>query len=332
MMLSIIIPTYNSQETIVNTLKSINNQASDYIASIEIVIINDGSTDDTVSRVNYFSGETNLNICIVSQANGGVSSARNLGIEVCKGDYILFLDSDDEISDNSLNEIIPKLNENKYDLIIGGFDFCYISRSGSMQSVLYSKKYKYLSKVTNRIEALTRYLDESTFVSTCSIVFRKSIVDRNRIRFNVQYKYGEDQLFSLKLISCSSKICYIPVPVFKYNFNPNSAMNQINDRRKDSIFALYEFKLNCSIFEVTRLIDIKIFKEYIFVLNSIILSNSKKILVDFVTNEQVYIILNSLRTLNKRQKVLVWFTRKNLNTYKYFYTRYRKFKYRKVTA
>ena len=96
MKFSVIIPCYNAEKYIVNCLDSIcNNDYKDY----EVILINDGSTDDTHEIImNYISRYENF--IYIKQDNKGVSAARNIGLEVVKGDYVTFVDADDTVSKN----------------------------------------------------------------------------------------------------------------------------------------------------------------------------------------------------------------------------------------
>lgn len=96
MKISVVIPMYNSKETIINTLNSIKNQtAFDYI--LEILVVNDGSTDNSLNLVETYAKENSrMPIILIDKPNGGVSTARNLGMKKAKGDWIALLDSDDD--------------------------------------------------------------------------------------------------------------------------------------------------------------------------------------------------------------------------------------------
>ena len=91
---SVIIPTYNSENTIEKCVLSVMNQSSEYLS--EIIVIDDGSTDTTEEKIRNLSN-IDSRIYYHKKVNGGVSSARNLGIELAHGKYVMFIDSDDEI-------------------------------------------------------------------------------------------------------------------------------------------------------------------------------------------------------------------------------------------
>ena len=120
-MVSFIVPAYNAEKTIKRTIMSILNQ-KDTNLEYEIVIINDGSNDGTDSIINKIIGEETTNeknivsnqakIIYYTQENGGLSKARNVGLQKSKGDYIIFVDSDDYISEYLLRDIEEYINQN----------------------------------------------------------------------------------------------------------------------------------------------------------------------------------------------------------------------------
>ena len=112
--ISVIVPVYNTQKYLNECLNSLINQT---FQDIEIICINDGSTDDSLEVLNEFSKKDNR-IKIVTQKNSGLSASRNHGIELSKGEYIYFIDSDDYIELNTLKELYDISIENSCDLII----------------------------------------------------------------------------------------------------------------------------------------------------------------------------------------------------------------------
>ena len=121
MKLSIIIPAYNVQNNIHNTLFSLLNQSN---KNFEIILVNDGSTDNTLEVVERILSKNNLiNYKIVNKENGGVSSARNVGILEAQGEYLYFLDGDDYVSPNMVSIVNSYIINNNYpDIIAWGYD------------------------------------------------------------------------------------------------------------------------------------------------------------------------------------------------------------------
>lgn len=119
MIISIVVPMYNAKDTILNSIKSIESQS--YKGDIEIIIVNDGSTDNCEKLVEEYllNYQSNIKIKLISKINGGVSSARNVGIRESSGDWIGFLDSDDVWLPKKLQMQIDEINRNSKIKFIG---------------------------------------------------------------------------------------------------------------------------------------------------------------------------------------------------------------------
>lgn len=182
---SIILPVYNAKSTLHRCIESIIKQpCTDY----ELLLINDGSTDgsdaicreyaNTYSCVRYFVKE-----------NGGVSSARNLGLEQAEGEYILFVDSDDYVSENYFSVISDALDNNVVDLLM--FGYCNF---GSISAEWDTGEFNENTEVGIAIRvssAMQQYL----FSSLWSKAFKRHIIEQYNMRFANDLAIGEDQAF-----------------------------------------------------------------------------------------------------------------------------------------
>lgn len=238
-MISIIIPAFNAQDVIETAIKSIENQ-KEFSDKIEIVIVDDGSIDRTREVVERLIIERDYtNIRIFSRKNRGVSSARNYGIEQAKGDYILFLDADDELKKDALSNIfsICKL---KYDLILFNYEY-FKNKKEKNNRVIYK---------INSSELDIKYLQNKVLLSSelntvWQFCIYKKYLTKNNIKFNENIKVGEDLLFNLELFSYSPSLYYLNKVLYKYNYNNVSVMNQnkidnIDKRLNDSIKVYYK--------------------------------------------------------------------------------------------
>ena len=182
---SVIIPIFNAETTLRRCLDSLVDQSFD---DYELLLINDGSTDgsDAICReyakaypcIRYFAKE-----------NGGVSSARNLGLEQAKGEYILFVDSDDYVAETYLETINRAVSETHPDLLIFGAE-----STGMGEKKWITGAYREAEElnIARRIaEAMQRYL----FSSLWNKVFKRETIERFHLRFENGLAIGEDQLF-----------------------------------------------------------------------------------------------------------------------------------------
>ena len=191
MRISVSIPMYNSQDTIESTLISIENQTA-FEKILEIIIVNDGSTDNSLNVVNaYATANIKMPIIILDKPNGGVSSARNLGMNEANGDWIALLDADDEWLPNKIEEQLNTINAHPEIDFLGG-DF-----NDKGLKILW-KKIKVLYKARINDICIKNFPQPST------VIFKKKIFDEIG-GFDENQKYAEDGNYFLK-------ICY------KYNF------------------------------------------------------------------------------------------------------------------
>ena len=122
-MISIILPTFNNQDTISKTILSVKNQKFKFW---ELIIIDDGSTDNTLRIINNFK-KNDSRIKVIHAQHGGAAKARNIGLDAAIGGYIAFIDADDRFDDLILQSGIEKLKEENADIAI--FDFIRIKKN-----------------------------------------------------------------------------------------------------------------------------------------------------------------------------------------------------------
>lgn len=222
--LSFIIPIYNAEKYLEECLKSLIDQdipLTDY----EIICINDGSTDNSESVIRNFQKYTNI-LCI-NQKNAGVTSARNEGLKVAKGDFIWFIDADDFISRNILKELRESA-KTKPDVVEVG---CYTFS----EKLSESQRKKYL----NGELTINAYYGNSVIWTS---VINRNFLNKNELFFrHPKIKYGEDTLFMYELSLCKPKKIIIKRPFYYYRRTENSAIAVINAEswliRADSFLA-----------------------------------------------------------------------------------------------
>lgn len=215
--ISIIIPCYNSSKTIARTIKSLEVSIE---SDAEILFVDDGSTDNTVSEIERLSKK--LNYRIISKANGGVSSARNVGIDEASGKYIYFLDSDDTIAP----ELLSRIKSNDSDMIIFGYRH---QKNNRWKAVIPRIRDNYVSS----------YLLGEIYINMCSFAVKRAIVTNTGIKFDEHTYYSEDIEFIVRCLYASKQFKIIPECLFHYHNNPESVMHHpvYNEKRISSINA-----------------------------------------------------------------------------------------------
>ena len=218
MLLSIIIPVYNIEDYIQRCLDSClaQNANSEY----EIICVNDGSTDSSLKILREYENKY-PNIIVIDKPNGGVSSARNMGINVARGEYIWFVDGDDWIAENSIDEIEKVLNnsDSKPD--------CVLFRHKKINT--YNKPI-ISNSLCDSFEIKSGCADfEDTYtVGVCFRWFRKSCIDINNLFFDEKMKYAEDILFFAYFKCVCSKTLLIDENIYYYFQRETSAMHHLD--------------------------------------------------------------------------------------------------------
>lgn len=186
-MISVIIPMFNAENTIIKALDSVRNQDYD-LKQFEIIIINDGSTDQSkVLAENYRDAHTELNIKVITQENGGVSKARNTGLKVAAGDYIAFLDSDDEWLPQKTKRQMKFLEDKDLNI-----DFITSLRNGEKIWFPYKKDHLNLAVMTVR-KLLVRVDGQ-----TSTAVFKRKVLENTGF-FDENQRYSEDANYWMKI-------------------------------------------------------------------------------------------------------------------------------------
>ncbi len=237
--LSIIIPCYNCENYIEKTLMSLRNGINKEINNkIEIIFIDDGSTDNSLNIVYSFAEKTDLNINVVKQKNKGVSQARNYGLSLANGKYIFFLDSDDYVEKDFFYEIFKRINKIKFDVLLFGFN--KVNDSGILWS--YKEQYVYNNGVDNGEDILLKYFNQEIGISLWSMIIRKDIIFNNHIKFRVDCFYAEDIEFFSRVLLNSKLVYTIPKEIFNYYLRKDSAIASFNEKRFTGINAIYYLK------------------------------------------------------------------------------------------
>lgn len=223
-LLSIVIPFYNVEEYIEECLVSVIEQITD---EVEIVLVNDGSTDDSMSIVTRITLNIE-NIKIYSQNNQGVSSARNKGIENSIGKYILFIDSDDSIESGSLKCLIQVIKNSDFDLI--SFEMNRVVNNNVLQ-----KEYE-IPEVTEGMseEVISSFVLKNDYIPWAPFqsVYSKKFINDNGIRFDKDRIMAEDADFYFQIISKGAMMKFIDLKLVKYIVSrPGSATSTINFKK-----------------------------------------------------------------------------------------------------
>lgn len=219
MLFSIVIPVYNCEDCVIECLESIRKQDFD---DYEVICINDGSTDASLKLVHDFS-ERDGRFSVISQENKGVSSARNNGLSYVRGEWVLFVDSDDMIAGNMLSSLAGFCHDGRYDMI--SFEAEYVTEGGGIpegpESTQLTRTERDGWDFFEHI--VTRYSKIST-VTVWSKAYRTSFLKDNDLSFK-EGIYHEDNLFIPLACSAAGKVLELPDIFYYYRIRTGSIMH-----------------------------------------------------------------------------------------------------------
>ena len=263
MKLSIIIPVYNGQKYLKTTVDSILGQS---LTDYEIILVNDGSTDNSFEICNQLSDAHN-HIKVFSKENEGVSVARNYGVEKAEGEWITFVDADDGVIDNSLDNIDDYLLSD-VDLVLfkysSSLDAAYTD-SGEKHSIspslLRKCVFDYATQYAN-LRAQGYYVDNYNNWACWGKLYRKSLIIDNNVRFPQGITHGEDLAFIYAYYSFAKNIIAVDKTVYFYRTDNVSVTRRFNPKRLINTEKLYE-----AMYALININKEDLNAYYIFVLN-----------------------------------------------------------------
>jgi glycosyltransferase involved in cell wall biosynthesis len=218
-LVSIIIPFYNVELYLLECLNSILNQS---YKNYEIIMINDGSTDSSLSIANNFKiGNPSLRIKIIDQVNHGQAFSRNLGLEFATGEYISFVDSDDLIESTMLEEMLSTM-------IFYGLDVI----NCSYLNFYNDSKLDYISKLNGRLNKILydgkSYFNLKPSVSPCDKLYKAKFLKDCNFSF-IEGHYAEDVLALSQIYFYAKKVMYIDKVLYKYRRNSSNSTRNSKD-------------------------------------------------------------------------------------------------------
>ncbi|WP_249029450.1 glycosyltransferase family 2 protein [Tannockella kyphosi] len=228
-LVSVVIPVYNREKYIERCVNSIQQQT---YRNIEIIIVNDGSTDSSLSICKQLQ-ENDNRIKLYSQENKGVSFARNVGIRNSTGTYLLFVDSDDYIEKETIEVAIPRMRDDA-DMVMFGIKVInklgHTHPHGQTEGPL---------TVGTMMEDYFLAINGILHNSPCNKVYQKQILEKHKILFDENVKNGEDVLFNFEYYQYIKNILYIDNYFYYYYSHKNQSSDTYNEDHLNSV--LYRF-------------------------------------------------------------------------------------------
>ena len=280
---SIIVPIYNSEKFMDKCINSILNQT---LKEIEIILVNDGSTDRSEFICKKYENIDNR-IKLISKKNGGVSSSRNYGVSIANGEFITFVDSDDFIEIDMCEKLYTAAIENHCDIVMNGIKL--------VKNKEISYEFTGNSKVYSKEEACKLFFYDTQPFSpnyAWGKMIKKSVCEK--VKFREDIFLMEDALFSMELfLNCTNNIMFLNEYLYNYVQRPGSESKHFSKKRITSFYALEEL-LNLAS-SINHIYEIEFLKVY----SRLILNILQDIIYfDFENNKEEYLKIS--KSLNKR--------------------------------
>jgi len=315
--ISVIVPVYNVEKYLEKCIDSILSQT---FKNFEVILVDDGSTDSCGIICDKYERLDNR-VKVIHKTNGGLSSARNFGLEIAGGEYVVFVDSDDWIDENMCQELYNEAKENNADIVQ-----CKFIKAYDENAIICHNQFNDIEVIGN-LDALNNLYNDRCIetVVTWNKLYKRDLF--NDITFP-NGKLHEDEFTTYKLLYKANKVVLIGKEFYYYRQTPNSIMNSdFNIRRLDSLEALnqkLEFfkKINNELLYKKTIKSYEdILKEYYFKCKNIkdekevlkkIRNEYKKKFIEYMTNNQVSFkdkVINSIflisPTIYKNMKRLI---------------------------
>lgn len=285
MKLSIVVPVYNVEKYVRKCILSIIEQEENLFKDIELIIVNDGTKDNSVEKIEDLMVQFS-NIVFINQENQGLSMARNNGLQAAHGDYVWFVDSDDWIASNALRKLLTNLD--------GSNDIVVLGVTNVSEDRTHDSNIFYSQIVT--MSGIETFKQGCQQVSTAQYsIYKKDFLLENNLKF-MPNVYHEDNEFCPRACYMAKKIAFLPFPLYnRRNEIRQSIMSQPRPKRAfdslEVVKSLIDFKNN-----VVKEAEIK---RYFDVFISIVLNNAFEVIL---VNDKEYIIrFNNAYKDNRKQ-------------------------------
>ena len=230
---SIIIPVYNAENYLRETLNSVLNQT---FTDFEVIALNDGSKDNSLSILNEYASKDGRFV-VIDKPNSGVSDTRNLGILKASGEYIACLDADDLYSPNFLSVMLGAIESSGAEVAVCKYE----SFRGSANAI-----YSSYQNANDRQTSVQELLDNGLMTPLWLKLFKKKLLIERSIQFDKNMAFGEDVFFCWKACLVSNKIWFVDKVLYAYRLTGTSATSKYHDKLYEKYkFAFDDLKNFC---------------------------------------------------------------------------------------
>lgn len=229
--ISIIVPIYNVERYLDECVQSLVGQT---YRNLEIILVDDGSPDACPRMCDAWE-EKDERIRVIHKPNGGLSDARNAGIDIASGDYIMFVDSDDFIARNAVADLHALQNRTDADMACGGvYKYFDGHTTGIYNAIIQSE-----TVVFSGIEQLKNMLDFKTECSAWGKLYKRSTIGNHRF---IKGRYNEDVIFLFPIYAACKKVAYTEKRYYYYRDTAGSVTNRLSDKTMHALQNMLEME------------------------------------------------------------------------------------------
>ena len=296
---SIIVPVYNIENYIRVCVESILAQTYE---SFELILVDDGSKDNSGILCDEYAA-IDSRVKVIHKENGGVSSARNAGLQQAKGEWIMYVDGDDWIDPEMMTEMIAVADRECADLIIGNLRFvCEGNNHWEYEMNDWNDDKKY---------SLNQYISR-VWTSVCGCMAKKKLYDIHKLRSPEGISYCEDFHLAVRICYYSQKVVHINKSYYNYRQQPLSIVHNLNGKTEKDEQWIYQ--------DTIRFFKEQgVYKDYKKVMSWRTLKSAQELLLDPSEHHRFMELFNdgkefifSCPFVNKKIKILAWLITHNL--------------------
>ncbi len=319
-LVSVIVPVYNAKDSLCQCIDSILSQS---FTNFELILIDDGSTDGSKDICDNYALR-DARIITFHKLNGGVSSARNKGLDLAKGEFVTFIDSDDYVCTSFLESL---LIDEKADLVVGS----YIGVEGKNTNIPFPLEADYLNDTLSIGLFLQKNLSSFILRVPWGKLFKRRIIDEFNIRFDERLFFGEDTIFvqtyllKVKSIKCVKDTYYIynrPLKWYlKYNKNIQTLLESFNgiEAALEKLTNFYKISMDKQL-DIFVYVFTIVFQNYMY--NTSFKCIDRNIVCSFFGNRNVICSLDRLRYVYKNIIPLSFLARKRWYVLLIYYSKF----------
>lgn len=223
-----VIPVYNVSSYIEESIKSICNQKFE---NYQIILVNDGTEDNSIALAKTILSNSNIDYLIISQENKGLPSARNAGLKKAEGKYVLFMDSDDIVLSDFLISLYTMCEDNQCDAAFTEYEVTKLNNRFGRDNIDKG------TELINRDSLLYSNMLRSIKIHLCAMLIKKDILEKKQIVFDESLRFGEEVDFIWRLFPLLNMVGYVKSKKYKYLIRNNSLMTS---QKKERVVFLFQ--------------------------------------------------------------------------------------------